>query len=359
MKRGPAAAAARATEDIVGHENNNTNNGSRSRGNDDVVVDLLNRVGPRPAVPDERAQRVKDVVRGHWKHRVRTRARKKNWIYGSGLAAAAAALIAVTVALWPDGATPFGPVATLEAIKGPVSFEGGEGSGALRVGDTFSAGMSVETGASGRVAFRLATGPEVRVEQGTRLSVASDAVLALARGTVYIDSGSDGDDGISVEVRTSAGVVHDIGTQFEVHTDGDSLRVRVREGEVVVNAGDDSHHADSGEELVVDSSGNVTRTMISLYGSEWNWTQRIAPPFALEGRPLDEFLDWVSRESGRRVGFDDVETAGLAKSVILHGSIEGLTPEEALTAVLPTAGMTHHVDEGIFVVKAQTGPNMN
>ena len=39
----------------------------------------------------------------------------------------------------------------------------------------------------------------------------------------------------------------------------------------------------------------------------------------------------------------------------LHGSIDGMTPVEALDAVLPTCGLTHRVDAGTLHVQHLDG----
>jgi hypothetical protein len=41
------------------------------------------------------------------------------------------------------------------------------------------------------------------------------------------------------------------------------------------------------------------------------------------------------------------------RRIVLHGSIEGLTPREALAAVLPTCGLTFFQERGRIIVTAQ------
>ncbi|HEX6864493.1 MAG TPA: hypothetical protein VF414_16810, partial [Thermoanaerobaculia bacterium] len=81
-----------------------------------------------------------------------------------------------------------------------------------------------------------------------------------------------------------------------------------------------------------------------VYGPGWDWVQRTAPPFTIENANLVQFLDWVSRETGLRWHLaepgDDPET------VILHGSIEGLMAEEALSVVLSGSGYRHRIVGG-------------
>jgi hypothetical protein len=50
------------------------------------------------------------------------------------------------------------------------------------------------------------------------------------------------------------------------------------------------------------------------------------------------------------VEFADAETAALANSVVLHGSIAHLTPLEAPDVVLPSGGLGYRVAKGKLVV---------
>ena len=56
----------------------------------------------------------------------------------------------------------------------------------------------------------------------------------------------------------------------------------------------------------------------------------------LEGMSLSRFLAWAARELGREVAFGPALTDTDLASVVVHGSTEGLTPGEALGAVLAT-----------------------
>ena len=49
-----------------------------------------------------------------------------------------------------------------------------------------------------------------------------------------------------------------------------------------------------------------------------------------------EFLSWAARELGREIVFASPESEAEANSAVLSGSMTGLTPAEAIAAVLPT-----------------------
>ncbi len=73
--------------------------------------------------------------------------------------------------------------------------------------------------------------------------------------------------------------------------------------------------------------------------AEWNWLATITPPFTLEGRSVEDFLEWAARETGRSVVFASPDAAERARAVTLSGTVEGLTPDEAVAAVLSTTSL--------------------
>jgi hypothetical protein len=71
----------------------------------------------------------------------------------------------------------------------------------------------------------------------------------------------------------------------------------------------------------------------------------------IEGRSLRQFLEWVARERGWILRFDSLATSAEADSIILDGSIDGLTLDQALEAVLATSRLTHRVDQGVLEIE--------
>jgi hypothetical protein len=68
---------------------------------------------------------------------------------------------------------------------------------------------------------------------------------------------------------------------------------------------------------------------------------------------LTEFLAWAARELGREIHFDRPETSREAESIVLHGSVQGLMPSQALDAVLVTTRVRASIADGLIMV---TGP---
>ena len=82
----------------------------------------------------------------------------------------------------------------------------------------------------------------------------------------------------------------------------------------------------------------------------WAWTLAIAPPFTMEGRPAAALLDWVAAETGTTLRYADAETARHAAETVLHGSAEGLSPDQVPEVVLPSCGLLAERREGELLV---------
>jgi ferric-dicitrate binding protein FerR (iron transport regulator) len=150
-------------------------------------------------------------------------------------------------------------------------------------------------------------------------------------------------------IRTPYGLVRERGTQFEARLESGRLRVRVREGEVGLERSAGSAVAEAGEELAI-RNGLVSRGRIPVHGRDWDWVLEVAAGPDVEGATLRELLSWVTRETHRPVRFQDERAAGAALSIRLHGSIRGLTPDEALAAILPTCGLVARLSENEVVL---------
>jgi len=230
----------------------------------------------------------------------------------------------------------------------------------LGAGEVIRAGAVIETGAASegapnRAAIRLDGGESIRLDSDTRVRFGSNSSVVLERGAVYFDSSSD-PAGAGIEVRTTFGVVRDIGTQFEVrlveNTEAEgSLRVRVREGSIDLESNGESHRATVGEELRLDSRGALTRGPSPVHGSHWDWVVETAPAPDVTGQPLQVFLDWLAREGGWAVRFADPATAEVASSTILHGDVRSLTPLQASSMVLRGSGLDYRLEEGVLVIE--------
>lgn len=326
-------------------EHNVESNTARRDDAKDAIGRLLKLAGSRPQPDAGRKAEFKKNLHAEW-HRATapaTQRRTFRWT-AAVIAAAAAGLLVVWLPFWrvtpqQSATIVLGRIVRSEGVVRSVPTNGTSAPGQpLTVGDEVRTDTLIDTTAGGRVALALKGGLSLRVDAGSRIVMVGEQVIKLDRGAVYVDSGAEKRQ--PIVIHTQNGDVRDIGTQFEVRMESAALRVRVREGEVIVDRAGSTITARAGEALRVDPQGGYERSPVPPFGPAWDWTTAIAPEFQLEGSTVQRFLDWVSREQGWRWRFADAATARRAAGIVTHGSIEGYTPEEALAIVLPTCGLS-------------------
>ena len=314
---------------------------------------LLRIGGVRAEVPTDRESRVKSAFLDECAAVARARVVRRRMATVVAMGSVAAAAI-VGVRVWSprESAQPVQPiVATVERVEGGRARIGWSAStpAAIAPADTLRAGAAIETGAADRVGLRLVHGASLRFDRASRARLVSASAIELDAGAVYVDSGPQSPE---LEIRTSFGIVRDIGTQFEVRLSDSSLRVRVRSGLVEVRrvaSTDEVASARPGTELTLERTSASSRS-VSAYGPEWAWAAGLAPAFQIEGRTLGAFLEYLCREQGWTLAYADPKLAREASGIILHGQTTGLQPTEALAVVLATAGLTHRLEGGELAV---------
>jgi ferric-dicitrate binding protein FerR (iron transport regulator) len=318
---------------------------------DEADVERLVQLGGPRRAPDPAARApAREVMRGAWSEAVQGRVRRRRIARVVGGLAAAAALV-VAVVLTRDSATvPAVEVARL--VSGTVTVRSQDGSATrdVRPGDALMSGETVATAPPHLAALGLTGGGELRMNSATSVGLAAVRRFDLGTGQVYVDSG--GVAGAALTIETPAGPVRDIGTRFEVRVEGTRVRVRVRDGAVRLSTAGVEVDAGPGKQLDASPGARPDVSSIATYGAEWNWIIRAAP-FAIEGATLDDFIRWIEREDGRRVVFADPtlrQTVGAAR---LHGSVAGLTVEDALGIILPASGLTYDISGDRIIVRQE------
>jgi ferric-dicitrate binding protein FerR (iron transport regulator) len=327
---------------------------------EDPIERLLRLAGTRPSASSERTSRVRARAHAEWTRLVTARTRRRRYVTAGAAMALAAMVLLVVQYSTGRGARPPAPapvVATLSATTGAVVFErqpfeeSPEGDAhVVPAGSVIHASRVLRTSPRVFAALTMTSGTALRVDESTRLRIVSASDVELLTGRVYVETASSREQ-TSLRIHTALGDVHDVGTRFEVRVGDGQLRVRVRDGEVIVNASGNSARAGSGMEVATGANGLVTRAA-APFGSDWAWITKSAPPFALGGRTLAEFLDWVSREAGYSIVFEG-NAGPTAEGTVLQGSIEDLTPDEALDVVVPSTGLEHRIVDGRVIVRVR------
>lgn len=293
----------------------------------DAVEALLEKAAPRPVPPDADEQQVREAVHAEWRSvtgKVRTRRQFAR------LAIAASVLLAVALSFNAYRETGIAPVevASIDKSYGSIYLLGKQ-SELTELDDlaTVTTGQTIMTGSESGIGLAWVGGGSLRMDEATTVEfVGTDAVF-LREGRVYFDSQAMG---ASFTVNTAHGAVSHIGTQYMTAVDGLRLTVSVREGEISIdrNSGKDSGLA--GQQVEIIGEAAATFTNIGSSGAQWEWLEATAPTLDFSGKSTYEFLQWVARETGYGIAFEDAEAERLAREGRLVGTIPGLDPRREL-----------------------------
>jgi hypothetical protein len=331
---------------------NDARDPSTEDADEDATIRLLYLAGPRSPVPVTRAARVRAAVHEQWQIRSRRRAMRRRVVSAFVLLAAAALVLTIgRFKLVDRRPAPLSElVAVVEQIEGmprrATDTSGGPAVASLSRNDRIRTGEWIETDSGARVALRFSDGTSVRLDVDSRARPLSSSVIDLSRGAVYIDTGRESG---RFEVRTTVATARDVGTQFEVRLLDRTVRLRVRTGVVELSDGARSVSGRGGTEITLSNGAAMSRP-IAAYGSDWEWTARVAAPLDIEGVALSIFLERIAREHGWALHYADPALAREASAVILHGSVNGLTPNEAVEVAIATSGLRHRLESGELVV---------
>ena len=330
--------------------------GNKNTGEEDAADHALREGLRAPTLSSEAMQRIRTAAQGEWRaahpaEPVRTPAR--SWL---SLAAAASVAVLAGVLGWnvflSNSANDGAVVGQLVRFDAPGIVESrylrrdavlGEGS-SLRAGQTLDV--------RGDSLITLTGGGNLRVARASAFAVLAANAVKLERGELYVDipPGSRGSD--RFVVVTPAGEFRHVGTQFAVAIVNGMTRLRVREGSVLWHALEGDSTVNAGTEVVIDRNRTVTRRPIATTGREWAWAESMAPDFEIENRPLQEFLVWFSRETGRKLELADDTARQQAATILMHGNVHGLTAMEALTAVMASTTLRFELPEGAIRVSS-------
>lgn len=326
------------------------------RDEEDVLRENL-RVG---ALSPEALARIRSATEAEWRAQVAAgardnahaqRPRARHW----RRFAVAASLVIVALAgvgtwLSRDTTAAGAPLARLERAEPPGVFELRPlwRESALDAGADIRAGQKIAV--RGGTLFALRGGGDLRIAPHSELEVVSADSVRLSRGELYVDIPPGSRASGSFTVITGAGEFRHLGTQFSLAVLADSTRLRVREGSVQWHAGHGESTVNAGTEVLIDRNLDTTRTSIEPAGEHWAWVESMAPDVDIENRPLEEFLEWVARETGRKLLIADAATRKQVAGIRMHGNVHGLEPLQALRAVMASTSLKLELPAGAIRV---------
>jgi len=328
---------------------------TNSSGGDEGVAERVLREGLRtPALSPEAMQRIRAATQTEWRANVQapTHARTRRL----SLAAAASVLMLAAAIGWNVFMTTTGDTGSLLGEVARFEAPGLVESGYLRRDVAMNPGASLRAGQSfdvrGDSLITLAGGGNLRLARASSIQVLASNAVKLERGEIYVDipPGSRGSDRFMVV--TPAGEFRHVGTQFAFAIVKGMTRLRVREGSVQWNATDGESTVNAGTELTIDQNRTVTRRPIPTAGRDWAWAESMAPDIDIDNRPLQEFLVWFSRETGRKLVLADDEVRKQTSTIRMHGNVRGLTAMEALSVVMAATTLRFELPEGVIRVSS-------
>jgi hypothetical protein len=302
---------------------------------------------PRPQPPADHTEEIRRAVLAEWEAVSGRRVFRRR----AGLGVAAAALVAAVIYVG-GGRDPSTSsqlvVASVERVQG-IAMTGG--ASRLAVGSGIVAGAEIVTEES-QVALRLASGGSLRIASRSRVVLRSNDEVELVAGMLYFDS-EERRGGAEFAVTTELGRVRDVGTQFFVQLDPTEQRldVGVRDGRVMLARDGAADSAAMGERLVAQEANALRREPLPTFGADWEWAERLAPPFDIDGRTVADFLDWFAAQTGRTIEFADAAAERLAGETVLNGSID-LEPLQKLAAVDALIDLTFALEGERVVIRA-------
>ncbi len=309
------------------------------------IEELLRQVGARDEPAADMMREVEAAVHAEWQSMVRERRRKRVFMT---VGVAASAVLAIGVAVlgvrYLESTTPV-QVAEITRIDGHLLVRPeSQAAREIAVAQSVATGETIQTDDRSRAAMRFGNGVSLRLDHDTIVKVASADELVLTAGALYVDSGIDsqGRNSQPLTIRTDAGSVRHVGTQYQVRTHADEMEVSVREGRVMIANAAGTSSGVAGERIRVTPRGEVVRSTVPAHDPSWRWAAHTAPLFDINERTFAAFAEWVARETGRKVVYESSEAQRTANEVTLRGSIAGLDPDTALNAVLSTTQLRRY-----------------
>ena len=314
---------------------------------EDVLEELFRHAEPREQAPSDRERAIRESLHDQWSAMNRRRAMKRR---GFIALAAAVAVVAVDTTVLMNAHEPTmrgRPVAEVELTKGHSSFTpvgGGPGS-RVHASTVLETGQEIRTAPGGGLALRWHNGITLRLDQDSRVRLLSTVSAELLSGRVYVDTDTAEASDAALSFATPAGSVYHEGTRYAVSVRSGTTRLSVRDGRVLLGAGE----ASGGEQLTISPSGEQTLDAIEPFGETWSWAEQLAVSFETDGRTVADLLDWVAQETGRTVEYASDEARRLAENTQMHGNT-GNEPLNVLELAMETTDLEAEVLNGTIRV---------
>lgn len=311
-----------------------------AKGDEAGIEELLRQVGARDEPSVDMMRAVETAVHAEWQSMLQERQRKRRFVtYGIAASAVLAIGVAALSARYLAPTEPV-QVAQITRIEGHLLVRpAAQAAREITLAQSVSTGETIQTDDRSRAALRFGD-VSLRLDHDTIVTVASADELVLTAGALYVDSQAQNPQALTI--RTDAGSVRHVGTQYQVRTHADEMEISVREGRVMIANAAGTSSGVAGERIRVTPRGEVVRSAVAAHDPSWLWAAYTAPQFDINEHTFAAFAEWVARETGRKVVYASSDAQRAANEVTLRGSIVGLDPDTALNAVLSTTRLQRY-----------------
>jgi len=308
---------------------------------------------------------IREAVQAEWqavagKRRSRTRLAR--------FAIAASVLLAVIASfnMLRDASIAPPQLATINKSYGSILLGNQSQLNELSDFSTITAGQSIVTRTDAGISLAWGSGGSLRIEADTRIEFISAEEVYLRSGRIYFDSTPSeliaGTSGGSVQtkfrIKTDHGTMTHVGTQYMTSSSSTELTISVREGRVSMVGNYYNETVLEGQQLKVTGSNLASVANFPRHGAAWDWVEATAPVADVDGRSVDEFLSWVSRETGLHISYESPEAEQKAHAGILKGKVD-MDPRSALAFRMMGEDLNWDIDGGTIKVslkKENSGP---
>lgn len=220
-------------------------------------------------------------------------------------------------------------------------------------------GDLVETDSASGLALGWHEGGSLRMDENTVIVFEAANQVYLQSGRIYFDSQkgplssqATTSGAANLSIRTDHGMVRHLGTQYMTAVANDELVISVREGVVSIARidGNVTARASAGQQFAISGSGALTINDTNGV-DDWEWVEKSTPAVNLDGHLVSEALQWVSRESGRKIQYASAAAESLAQTDRLHGDFNvDVQPSRKLELFMMTVDLNARIEGDVIVV---------
>lgn len=318
---------------------NHDMNNDRKNSSEQDIERILESVGPLELPPEDMAARVKANLKQVWLEEAvnenPSTGLSRQW-FGIAAAVAMVTFVVLLSNLMESGSAPRQVVASIDHTGANIETSIDGASWKASTSQELLDGIYLR--ALEPVSMTLENKMNARLASGSTMVLHAGNHIELLNGSLYADS-HESESSDSLLIETAFGSARDIGTQFQVTATEDQWSVQVREGEVLIADGGYEDLLQSGEKISIGNDDQVTESQLDSRDASWRWTESVRPEFNIEGRHLNEYLEWAARETGRELRYVNDSAKQSAKSSVLSGTIAGLSAADSVDLVLSTTDL--------------------